>query len=167
MGRVPTRIDERALHMQNRRRRSAAEGVRGRNYFPQVVTPQGGRRIFNEFCLRRPSGLRPKILFCPVRCPPPVRRDCFRCPVLFVFLRCGGPNPKNSAGGLWPARDSWPEICVFVVFLLSGAPPIFCCFWRSQIDFQNHRSGALAIVVDALGGGERSRRSGDRVCSSH
>ena len=33
--------------------------------------------IFNEFCLRPPSGLHPEILFCPVRRPAPACRDLF------------------------------------------------------------------------------------------
>ena len=58
----PPPIDE-SPPLQNRRRRSTVEGVRGRNYLPRLVTPQGGRRIsawsttlFESGKSRRPLG---------------------------------------------------------------------------------------------------------------
>ena len=78
--------------------------------------------IFNEFRLRRPSGLRPEIfVVCPVRCPAPVRRVffvcCFFCPVR-------GSQKKHRRRPL-AGSGFMPGIHLLsgAICLLSGGPP--------------------------------------------
>ncbi len=55
VGRVPPIIGPSPPPLQNARRRSTAEGVRGRNYLPRLVTPQGGRRTICQVALGVPA----------------------------------------------------------------------------------------------------------------